>query len=74
MKTGDAIREIMKQKEVGVNQMAHRLGKSPRLVSERLGQENISISKLLEMLRLLDYKVVIMPREARLPDGGIEVE
>ena len=46
MKTGDAVREVMKIKEVGVNQMADRLGKSPRLVSERLSQQNISNTKL----------------------------
>lgn len=74
MKTGEAIREVMKKQEVGVNQMAHRLEKTPRLVSERLSQENISISKLREMLRVLDYKVVIVPRESRLPEGGIEIE
>ena len=74
MKTGEAVREVMKAKEVGVNQMAHRLEKSPRLVSERLNQENISIAKLREILRVLDYKVVIVPREARGPEGGYEVE
>lgn len=74
MKTGEAVREVMKAKEVGVNQMAHRLEKTPRLVSERLSQENISIAKLREILRVLDYKVVIVPREARVPEGGYEVE
>lgn len=48
--------------------------KTPRLVSERLSQENISIAKLREILRVLDYKVVIVPREARVPEGGYEVE
>lgn len=74
MKTGNAVREIMKVQEIGVNQMAARLGKTPRLVSERLNQENISIAKLQEMLRVLDYKVVIVPREVRVPEGGFEVE
>jgi len=70
MKTSEAIREVMKAKEIGVNQMADRLGKSPRLVSERLSQENISIAKLQEMLRVLDYKIAIIPRDARLPKDG----
>ena len=70
MKTSEAIREVMKAKEIGVNQMADRLGKSPRLVSERLSQENISIAKLQEMLRVLDYKIAIIPRDTRLPKDG----
>lgn len=74
MKTGDAVREVMKIKEVGVNQMADRLGKSPRLVSERLSQQNISIAKLNEMLKVMDYKILIVPRSTRVPSDGFEVE
>lgn len=74
MKTGDAVREVMKIKEVGVNQMADRLGKSPRLVSERLSQQNISITKLNEMLKVMDYKILIVSRSTRVPSDGFEVE
>lgn len=74
MKTGEAVREIMKSKEVGVNALAARIDKTPRLVSERLNQENISIAKLREMLIALDYKVVIVPRNTKLPENGFEVE
>lgn len=74
MKTGDAVREVMRLKEVGVNQMADRLDKSPRLVSERLSQQNISVTKLRELLKVLDYKVVILPREARVSQDGFEIE
>jgi hypothetical protein len=73
MKAGDAVREVMREKEIGVNQMADRLNKSPRLVSERLSQDNISITKLQELLRVLDYKIAILPRTARLPEGGYEL-
>ena len=74
MKTGDAVREVMKIKEVGVNQMADRLGKSPRLVSERLSQQNISITKLNEVLKVMDYKILIVPRDTRIPSDGFEIE
>ncbi|HJA69230.1 MAG TPA: hypothetical protein H9664_04340 [Firmicutes bacterium] len=74
MKTTDAVREIMKVKGIGVNKMADRLNKSSRLVSERLSQDNISIAKLQELLRVLDYKVIIVPRETRLPANSFEVE
>lgn len=74
MKTGNAVREIMKNKEVSVSQMAYTLGKSPRLISERLSQENISITKLTEMLRVLDYKIIIVPRTTKLPADSFEIE
>lgn len=74
MKAVDAVRTIMKEQDVGTNKMADRMGKPARLVSDRLSQENISISKLNEMLRILDYKVLIVPRETRIPDGGFEVD
>lgn len=64
----------MKAKGIGVNKMADRLNKSSRLVSERLSQDNISIAKLQELLRVLDYKVIIVPRETRLPANSFEVE
>lgn len=74
MKTGEAVREVMKNQEVGVNALAARIDKTPRLVSERLNQENISIAKLREMLIALDYKIVIVPRNAKVPENGFEVE
>ncbi len=74
MKTTDAVRSVMKEEGVGVNKMAARLNKPSRQISERLSQENISIAKLNEMLRVLDYKVLIVPREAPVPKGGYEVE
>lgn len=74
MKTGNAIREVMKKNEIGVNQLADRMGKTPRLVSERLSQENISIKKLNEMLRVMGYKTLIVPRETRVPTNSFEIE
>ena len=44
------------------------------VLSERLSQDNISIVKLDEMLRLMDYKIVIVPRETREQEGWYRVE
>ena len=74
MKTSDAVRAVMEEQGIGTNKMAARLGKSARCVSERLGQDNISIGKLMEMLRVLDYKIVIVPRGTAMPKGGYEIE
>lgn len=69
----DIIREIIKSQELGVNEYSRRLGKSPRLVSDRLHHPNISIDKLQEMLRVLDYKILIVPGDRRVKDGEYEV-
>ena len=74
MKTVEAGREIMKDQNMGVNKMADRLNRKPNIISERLSQNNISIAKLSEMLRVLDYKIMLVPREASIPKGGYEVE
>lgn len=74
MKTNIAVRAIMEEQGIGVTKLAARMEKTPRLVSDRLAQENISITKLNEILRMLDYKVVILPRDSRLPDGAFEIE
>lgn len=74
MKATDIVREIMKSQDVGLNKMADRMGKTPRLVSDRLSQDNISISKLNEMLQVLDCKMLIVPRECKKPAGSYEVD
>lgn len=74
MKTSDAIREVMKTEKVTQRALCGRLNLPPTTLSGRLSQDNISIDKLNEMLRVLDYKIVILPRDARIPEGGIEIE
>ncbi len=74
MKTKEAIREIMKQQNVGISALASRIGRTPRLVSDRLSQGNISIEKLNELLRALDYKVVVVPGSCVTKSGEYEIE
>ena len=74
MIASEAVREVMKEQGVGVTRVANRLNKSPRLVSERLRQESLTTPKLNELLRALDYKIVVIPKGSRVPDGGYEIE
>lgn len=74
MKANQIVRAVMEEQDVGTSQMANRIGKSAAVVCGRLAQENISIEKLNEMLRVLDYKLVAMPRKNRLSEGEYEVE
>ncbi len=74
MKTSEAVREIMKEQGIGTTKMASRMDKTPRVVSDRLRQDNMSVSILNELLRVLDYKVIIVPRDTKLPRGGFEID
>lgn len=74
MKANEAIREVMKMQDVKPSVLASRINVSNNVLSQRFSQKNISVDKLNEMLRALDYKVVILPRSARLQDGGIEID
>lgn len=69
-----AIKEVMKLKNVRPSVLCSRLGIKSNVLSERFKQKNTSVAKLNETLRALDYKIVIVPRETRIPEGGIEIE
>lgn len=74
MKANEIIRKVMELKEVKPSMLASRLNIKNNVLSERLGQKNISIDKMNEMLRVLDYKIMVVPRSARVPEDGFEVE
>lgn len=72
------IRAIMDNKGVGMVKMAELLGWGyPQKVTNRLGtgrSSNLSTDKLDEMVRVLGYKVIVVPEEVELKDGWYEVE
>lgn len=70
----DAVKEVMKIKEVRPAVLCDRLGIKSNVLSERFKQKNVSVEKLNDMLRAMDYKVVIVPRETKVPENGFEVE
>ncbi len=74
MQTMEIVREIMKIRGVKPFVLADRLNIKHSTFSERFNQKNISTKILSEMLRALDYKIILVPRETRVPEGGFEVE
>lgn len=73
MNTMSAVREIMKLREVKPSMLCDRLGIKSNVLSERFKQENISITKLNEMLKAMDYKIILVPRNTRLPENSFEI-
>lgn len=74
MITMEAVKEIMKIKDVRPAVLCDRLKIKSNVLSERFKQKNVSVEKLNEMLRAMDYKIVLVPREAKIPENGFEVE
>lgn len=70
----EAVREIMKLKGVRPSVLCDRLDIKSNVLSERFKLKNISVAKLDEMIRTMDYKVLVVPSETRIPDGGFEIE
>ena len=70
----EAVREIMKIKDIRPAVLCDRLKIKSNVLAERFKQKNVSVEKLNDMLRAMDYKVVVVPREARIPEGGYEIE
>lgn len=76
MNAKKAVREIMAQTGTTLTVLASRCGKHIRVISDRLGDKSdtITVSKLDEMLRAMDYKIVLMPRDVRMKEGWFEAE
>ena len=74
MKATDIVRTIMKTKGVKIAALADKLKLRSNVISVRLTQENISTAKLDEMLRLLDYKIMVVPRDTAEKDGWYRIE
>lgn len=73
----EIIKHIMEEQGVTNYNMAGKLGISQQALWDRLNNKkvkDIPTSLLSEMLNMLDYKVIIVPRETRLPMKGYEIK
>lgn len=74
MKATLALKEVMQIRGIKPAVLCDRLNIKSNVLSERFKQENISVAKLNEMLKSMDYKIVVVPRDTRLSEGSIEIE
>ncbi len=70
----DAVKQVMKIKQVRPTDICESLGIKSNVLSERFKQKNVSITKLNEMLALMGYKIAMVPADTELPEGSFEVE
>ena len=75
MKSTEAIRSLMKENQVGPTKLAQMIDvKSPRIITDRLAQPNLSIKIFKQMHEVFHYRIVIIPSDAELPENGIEID
>ena len=74
MKAAEILKDVMVKKEVRPSVLADRLQIKNSTLSERMTQKNISILKLGEMLRVMDYKIQVVPRNTRTPENGYDLD
>lgn len=70
--TGRAIQAIMERKGIGTNALADAMGKPASTVCDRIYMKNISIDKLDEIVRIMGYKIMLVPRGTK-GDGFFDV-
>ena len=74
MQAMEALRKIMESKSIIPSVLCDRLGIKPNVLSQRFTQKNVSVEKLNEMLKVMDYKIIVVPRDAKKVSEGIEIE
>lgn len=77
MRGREIIKIIMEQKGISNADMAARLQIKPTALWDRLNTKkakDIPVSTMTEMVRQLDYKVIVVPRSTRVPSDGFEIE
>lgn len=77
MKGREILKEVMASKSLANADLAKRLNVSNATIWARLNNKNVKdipASLLTTMLRAMDYKVIAVPANTRIPDGGYEIE
>lgn len=73
----EIVKSIMEKQSVSNAEIAHRLSVKPTAMWDRLNNnktKDLNVSLLSSMVRVLGYKIQIVPINKQLPDGGFEVE
>lgn len=74
MKAMEAVKEIMKKTNYRGVDLANALDISTPTLGMRLGQKNASVDMVNKMVRIMKYKVVLVPSEERVKDDWFVIE
>lgn len=74
MNENEIVKAIMKEKGVTPKMLAMRLGETHNTILARLAREHWTIGVLMETLRVLDYKITIVPADTREKKGNYTID
>lgn len=74
MKATQVIRTIVEEKEMKYSELAFQVNVKKNVLSERLRQDNISIDKMNELLRVLGYKMVAVPYDVNVKEDWYDID
>ena len=77
MTSKEIVNNLMRAQGVSNAEMAAKLNLTQAALWDRLNPKktnNMTVKKFNEMLKMLDYKIVAVPRKTHLPEGGFEVD
>lgn len=69
MTASESIKEILKLKELNQAKLSDMLDIPLKTLNERLRHKNMSVNKLDEMLRVMGYKIMVVPRDTKVENG-----
>lgn len=75
MEIKDMIRELIDQSPVwSQNKIGTQLGLSKSAMSQRLGAKRVGVDFAVDVLNLLGYDLVAVPKGSNLPRGSVVVD
>lgn len=74
MTIAQVIRAILAHQGVNGSLVYKRLGIQQQVFYSKLIAKSMRVESATEILRVLDYKLVAMPTNAKVPEGAYEVE
>lgn len=73
----EVLKAVMEHQDITNAILAKRLNITSAAVWERLNNKNVKdipVSLLSEMLQALNYKVIVVPEDTELPEGGYQID
>ena len=77
MTSKEIVRTIMEEKNISNAELAHQVGVKPTAMWDRLNNTNskdLNVAVLSGMLRVLGYKIQIVPYDKKTGEGIYEVK
>ena len=74
MTTEQAIRRIMDVRGKRFMDVAEKMGIATNTFAGRLKAKNIGVEKLIEVLDVLGYKIVLIPKDAEVYENEFTIE